>query len=334
MHTFLNHSFPEAQQLWLKAAAAERPFDPRAAKARLFGKLPRDFDPRQIDDRFYREDRLTLLGIRVFRPDDPIFPAIETLVRNVRDQILANPRLDTLTVQELASLTGCTESLLRHAINFLSNLGSFFSGSSATPTGELERVWFSGATGYDAILSFVTIDESLQDWYERADPTLRHSFLSGSIFVNSSQLQSAVVTEPSTATKRNTAFVIMPMDRSKPELEDVLGAIKEVCLGFSIKAYRADEIEHQDRITNVILDEIRNCDVLIADLSYERPNVYYEVGYAHALNKKPILYRRQGTALHFDLSVHNVPEYRNITELRELLRRRLEAILGRSPSAT
>lgn len=126
----------------------------------------------------------------------------------------------------------------------------------------------------------------------------------------------------------------MPIDPSKPELEDVLVAIREVCAAFDVKAYRADEIEHQDRITNVILDEIRDCDVLVADLSYERPNVYYEIGYAHALNKKPILYRRQGTRLHFDLSVHNVPEYRNITELRELLRRRLEAILGRSPSAT
>jgi nucleoside 2-deoxyribosyltransferase len=77
------------------------------------------------------------------------------------------------------------------------------------------------------------------------------------------------------------------------------------------------------------LQHIRECEFLIADLSLERPNVYYEIGYAHAIGRHPILFRRKGTPLHFDLSIHMAREFENMTELEKKLESYFEEALGR-----
>ena len=140
--------------------------------------------------------------------------------------------------------------------------------------------------------------------------------------------------QPATANYRpNTAFVMMAIDDSKPELEDIRTVIKEVFEEFGIEAVTADEIEHEGAITDRILSEIEASEFLIADLTHERPNVYYEIGHAHALNKRVILVRKKDTKLHFDVAHRNCPEYENATGLKKLLRKRLEAITNKTNPA-
>ena len=129
----------------------------------------------------------------------------------------------------------------------------------------------------------------------------------------------------------NTAFIMMPIDNKNPENEDVYGAYKECFSKFDVKAVRADEIEHEDVITKRIIEEIKTSEFLVGDLTNERPSVYYEIGYAHSLGRRVILYRKAGTSIHFDLAAYNCPEYRNITELKTILMKRLEEATNRKP---
>ena len=166
------------------------------------------------------------------------------------------------------------------------------------------------------------------DWQARIVAILE--LVAASRGLTTGGVASASSTEPQRY-RPNTAFIMMWMDSSRPDLDDVSDAVKEVFSAFDIRAVRADDIEHEDLITQRILNEIATAEFLFADLTGARPSVYYEVGYAHALGRRVILFRKGGTGLHFDLAGFNCPEYENLHELKEKLTRRLEHITNKRP---
>jgi nucleoside 2-deoxyribosyltransferase len=125
----------------------------------------------------------------------------------------------------------------------------------------------------------------------------------------------------------NYVFILMSMNETDRLLEDVHAAIKQTCAQFDLRAERADDIEHSGRITDKIIERIRAAKILVADLSHERPNVYYELGFAHGLNREVILVAQKDTQLHFDIKDFNVIFYTNTSQLKSRLKKRLNAIL-------
>ncbi len=107
--------------------------------------------------------------------------------------------------------------------------------------------------------------------------------------------------------EKNTAFVIMAFDKEfdaiysdliKPSLEKI---------GYEVK--RADSLLSQQNILKDIVREIAFSDIIVADLTSLNPNVFYELGIAHALRKPTILLTQSIEELPFDLRSYRVVSY-------------------------
>src|SRR3972149_9074571 len=87
---------------------------------------------------------------------------------------------------------------------------------------------------------------------------------------------------------KNQVFVIMKF--GSKELDSAYeGVIKPLVEAHALKSIRIDEIQDSGQITDQVLRHIAESKYILADLSGERPNCYYETGFAHALGKQMIL---------------------------------------------
>lgn len=85
--------------------------------------------------------------------------------------------------------------------------------------------------------------------------------------------------------------------------------------------------EHNEKICDLIIAEIRSSRFLIADVTEQRQNVYYEAGFAHGLNKDVIFTCRQDEMdkVHFDTRQYNHIVWENAEDLRNKLIYRIKA---------
>lgn len=104
-------------------------------------------------------------------------------------------------------------------------------------------------------------------------------------------------------------FVIMQFSDQFNELYN--DVIRPVCADYGFDVVRADDMYNNGLIINDIVNSITESKIVIADITPLNPNVYYEVGYSHALQKSTILMAEEGRELPFDIKPFRVIFYKN-----------------------
>lgn len=127
------------------------------------------------------------------------------------------------------------------------------------------------------------------------------------------------------------AFVAMWFDKDMAAA--FLDGFKPALEAMGYRPFRVDLREHNGKIDDLIIAEIRKSGLLIADFTGQRGGVYFEAGFAMGLGISVIWTCRSDDVekLHFDTRQYNHIVWTDASDLREKLQLRIEASLPNRP---
>jgi len=107
---------------------------------------------------------------------------------------------------------------------------------------------------------------------------------------------------------REKCFVIQPFnnDRYEKRYRDVFRPAIE---GAGLRPYRVDEDPSVSVITTAIEDGIKSSVLCFAEITADNPNVWFELGYAMAINKRIVMVCEEGRELPFDIRHRKIVQY-------------------------
>lgn len=117
-------------------------------------------------------------------------------------------------------------------------------------------------------------------------------------------------------------FVLMPFDDMFSDIYEL--GIKAACQDAGAYCERVDEQIFLGNIVERVYNQLAKADIIIAEMTGRNPNVFYETGYAHALNKRVILLTQNSDDIPFDVKLYPHVVYDGkITLLKSELEKRI-----------
>jgi hypothetical protein len=136
------------------------------------------------------------------------------------------------------------------------------------------------------------------------------------------------------ASGEQVCFVLSPIGKEGSELyekfKEVLDYVIKPAVASSsleLKIIRADDINHSGSFIKDIFENILNSHVVIADLTGQNPNVFYELGVRHALSSRTIMVAQVLDDIPSDLREYRTIIYSTSAKGSKLFQERLHEFI-------
>lgn len=122
-------------------------------------------------------------------------------------------------------------------------------------------------------------------------------------------------------------FIACPIgdkeSKERANSDFLLESIIEPVVNSKFKVERSDLITSTNKITDEIIDRLTRSELVIVDLSTHNPNVFYELGYRHALERPVITMINKDDHIPFDVSsyrtIYYSENYKDVIAAKEQL---------------
>lgn len=145
----------------------------------------------------------------------------------------------------------------------------------------------------------------------------------------------------------NTCFVVSPIGDEDTDVRRASDTVFEHLIepaarNRNLRAVRSDYITGAGQITTQMLQQIKDSDVVVADLTGLNANVFYELAFRHTLGKPAIVLSPKGQKIPFDLAdtraiIFDLSDWTSLEKSRKALEQQLDSCLedpaeaGRNP---
>lgn len=171
-YQFKQYQLSPDEKLWLteilKLNFAK--YDSRQLKAKIWDNVSKGFDPTKIDRRLCNNEGLTLLGLWYINPENILIKLSEETLCFIKAGIKNNPTIDSINHNDLGTILNIPPEKAQIVLKLLYDLHFFNSGTGAHINGLFQAGFGNDTKGFDKILSFENINETLEEYFIENDP--------------------------------------------------------------------------------------------------------------------------------------------------------------------